>query len=371
MRITDVKIFVVKVGLRSPIAPYVWARGEIRETTSSVIMEVCTDEGLVGWGETYISRISDVSASLIMSLPSGALCLAEEIGRMLREEEPGRINLIIELMRRRGIPDILIAGLEMALWDLLGKSTGRPLCELLGGQVRSKIPLCACVGIQEPRMLARIAEELIGQGFTTIKVKAGRDPDEDVKTAQTVRDVAGQQIKLRLDANGNYWPDVFRRLSRRLEAYYLQYFEQPCRVEALEEMALLRRVTTTPIALNESLVTAKDMLRIVALKAADVGVAEFWGGGISEVRKIAAIAEAAGIPLAMHCAMDLGIKTAAMLHVASAMPVFAYASDSTYYAQEGDILDAPLQIVDGHMEIPQGPGLGIEVDRALLTRYAI
>jgi L-alanine-DL-glutamate epimerase-like enolase superfamily enzyme len=260
----------------------------------------------------------------------------------------------------------------MALWDLQGKATGQPLCRLLGGCLRPKVELAACMGIRPYDEAKVIARQYVDMGFSTLKTKAGRDPEEDLTMVRGIRDSVGDRLKLRIDPNQGYQPAVAFPLARDLEKYNLEYFEQPMPMALLADAARLRRRTRTPIALNESVTTPEIVLQILELRAADVLLPDTHQcGGILPVKKIAALCEAAGVPCVFHCSHDLGLKTAAMLHVVASSPGFTLANDCTYYGLEDDIITPLHRIEAGFMPVPQGPGLGVNVDEQKVKRYRI
>src|SRR5262249_21400304 len=159
---------------------------------------------------------------------------------------------------------------------------------------------------------------------------------------------------------------------RDLEKYNLEYFEQPMPQAFIGEAARLRRQTTTPIALNESVTTTEITLQILQLHAADVLLPDTYQcGGILGVKKVAALCEAARLPCVFHCAHDLGLKTAAMLHVVASTPNFPLANDCTYYGLEDDIITPLHSIERGCMKVPEGPGLGVEVDERKVARWSV
>src|SRR5438874_6726576 len=261
----------------------------------------------------------------------------------------------------------------MAMWDLIGKATQMPLYQLLGGAVRSKkIELAACMGIRPYDEAKAIARQYLDMGFTTMKTKAGRRAEEDLEMVRGIRDGVGDRLKLRIDPNQGYAPEVAFPLARDLEKYQLEYFEQPMPQGLIGEAARLRRRTKTPIALNESVTTPEVVLQILQLNAADVLLPDTYQcSGILGVKKVAALCEAAGVPCVFHCAHDLGLKTAAMLHVVASSPGFTLANDCTYYGLEDDII-TPLHRIDrGHMDVPEGPGLGVTVDEKKVAKYRI
>ena len=161
-------------------------------------------------------------------------------------------------------------------------------------------------------------------------------------------------------------------LARDLEPYNLEYLEQPMPFSCIAESARLRRQTKTPLGLNESVTTPEIVLQILQLGAADVLLPDTYQcGGIVGVKKVAALCEAAAVPCVFHCAHDLGLKTAAMLHVVASTPNFPLANDCTYYGLEDDICTPMHKIERGHMAVPEEPGLGVHIDEAKVSKYRI
>lgn len=266
--------------------------------------------------------------------------------------------------------DYLQSAVEMACWDILGKACGQPLYRLLGGPYRREIELAACMGIRPPDEAAAIAGLYVEQGYTTLKTKAGRDPEEDLAMVRAIRNAVGRRLRLRIDPNTGYSPEVCLQLARDLEAYDLEYLEQPMGETLIEDSARIRAMTRTPLALNESVTTMAAVLEILALKAADYLLPDTYQcGGLWAVKLIAEVAEAARVPCIVHCAHDLGPKTAAMLHLAASTANFPLANDCTYYGLEDDVLTEPFQIHGGRMAVPEAPGLGIDVSIAKVRQY--
>jgi L-alanine-DL-glutamate epimerase-like enolase superfamily enzyme len=266
----------------------------------------------------------------------------------------------------------MASGVEMAFWDLIAQAARLPLYQLLGGRLRKKVELAACMGIRPYDEAKAIARQYVEQGFSTLKTKAGRDAQEDLEMVRGIRDGAGDRLKLRIDPNMGYTPEVAQSLARDLEKYHLEYFEQPMHSTLIAESARLRKRTTTPLALNESVTTPEIAAQILRLDAAAVLLPDTYQcGGILGVKKVAALCEAAGVPCVFHCSHDLGIKTAAMLHVVASTPNFSLANDCTYYGLEDDVI-APLHKIEaGFMPVPEGPGLGVHVDERKLERYRV
>lgn len=358
MKITQLHAVLVRIPQKPPIAPY-QSRYRATSAKDAVLVRLETDTGLVGWGETPVDWLTKSY--------EGA---PEE---RLRGQVLGRDPFDLEgWYAENTLGSYLASGVEMALWDLIGHATGQPLYKLLGGAVRKKIELAACMGIRPYDEAKAIARQYVADGFTTMKTKAGRRAEEDLEMVRGIRDGAGDRLKLRIDPNQGYAPEVAFPLARDLEKYHLEYFEQPMPLGLIADAARLRRQTKTPIALNESVTTPEIVLQILQLRAADVLLPDTYQcAGILGVKKVAVLAEAAGVPCVFHCAHDLGLKTAAMLHVVASTPNFPLANDCTYYGLEDDILSLPHRIERGHMTVPEGPGLGVTVDEAKVKKYRV
>jgi L-alanine-DL-glutamate epimerase-like enolase superfamily enzyme len=359
MKITRLDALRVRIPQKPPIAPY---QNRYRAGThkESLLVRLETDTGVVGWGETpddWIDRSFEGTPT-----------------DRLRGQVLGRDPFDLEgWYAECTLGSYLSSGVEMAFWDVIGKVTNQPLYRLLGGAVRPmKIELAACMGIRPYEEAKTIARDYLEQGFTTLKTKAGRDAKEDLEMVRGIRDGVGDRLKLRIDPNMGYTPEVALQLAKDLERYHLEYFEQPIHRTLLAESARLKRQTKTPLALNESVTTPEITLQILKLGAADVLLPDTYQcGGILGVKKVAALCEAAGVPCVFHCAHDLGLKSAAMLHVVVSSPSFTLANDCTYYGLEDDIVTPLHRIEAGRMPVPQGTGLGVTVDEGKLAKYRV
>jgi L-alanine-DL-glutamate epimerase-like enolase superfamily enzyme len=359
MKIASVESFLVAVPQKYPIAPY-QSRYRAASTTKSLLIRLETDTGIVGWGETPQRYLGDQ--------------LTGRDAVALRDQLIGRDPTAIEaLYADWGLDGGYVQSVvEMAMWDVLGKICNQPLYQLLGGLYRPRIELAACMGIRPPNEAAEIARLYVEMGFTTLKTKAGRDAAEDLAMVRAIRDAVGDQLRLRIDPNTGYSPDVCLQLARDLEPYNLEYFEQPMPADLIDDSARIRRLTNTPLALNESVTTIESVRKIIERDAAAFLLPDTYQcGGIKNTKLVADIAASAGIPCIVHCAHDLGPKTAAMLHLAAATPNFSLANDCTYYGLEDDVIAEPFRIERGHLSVPRGPGLGIEVDLAKVRKYQV
>ena len=359
MQITAVDTFLVEVPMKYPIAPY-HSRYRPSSTTGALLVRLETNTGLVGWGEAPQRYFDDK--------------LTGREAVMLRERLiGGDPTAIAALYTDWGLDGGYVqSGVEMAMWDLLGKLCGQPLYQLLGGLYRDRIDLACCMGIRPPHEAREIALAYVAQGFRTLKTKAGRDPAEDLAMVRAIREAVGDRLQIRIDPNTGYSPEVCLQLAKDLEPYELQYFEQPMPADLLEDSARIRKLTSTPLALNESVTTLASVRRILELEAAAVLLPDTYQcGGLWNCKIIGDFAASAGVPCVMHCAHDLGLKTAAMLHLVASSPNYSLGNDCTYYGLVEDILVEPFSIVQGQMRVPHRPGLGVEVDLDKVAKYQI
>jgi L-alanine-DL-glutamate epimerase-like enolase superfamily enzyme len=222
-----------------------------------------------------------------------------------------------------------------------------------------------------PNMIEE-ARAAISDGFSCIYLKVGLDPTDDIQTVRALRDALGPDTRIRIDANEMWSPGMAVRVIRQLEDCDLEFVEQPVLRQDVEGLAAVRRRVRTPIAADQAARTVHDLLRVIRLDAADVVCSDPGSaGGIGAARKHAAIAEAAGLPMFVHSNVEIGIGTAAAAHLAAAFPNCSYPSQTEYqFVRHGDVLAEPLTLESGHLVVPEGPGLGVEVDAERVNELA-
>jgi L-alanine-DL-glutamate epimerase-like enolase superfamily enzyme len=383
MEITDVEAYPVNVPVtpldEGGIAPYVTNHGQVTDV-DRMIVRVETDEGIVGWGEMRV-----------FLSPAATKAVIEEgiapwvLGKSPFEVESLRRQIFIEYTN----VDMFFSPVEIACWDILGKALGEPVSTLLGGQTAPKltergndpvrerddaVAVAYCVGILSPEESREHAATAREEGFSVLKTKAGRDWKQDVARIEAMHDEVDGQLDFRLDPNQGWRFDEAVRVAASLDdaGVYLQYLEQPIRVDTHGTLAKLRERTTQPIGPNEDTYIPHNLTELIRRDALDVAVLDMTpAGGISAVRQLAGIAEDAGVPATHHCAFDLGVRTAAIAHTVSSVPGFTLPPDTVYYAWEDDVLVDPLTVTGGAIPVPDGPGLGIEVDEQKLAEYAV
>ncbi|MGH3663683.1 MAG: mandelate racemase/muconate lactonizing enzyme family protein, partial [Micromonosporaceae bacterium] len=354
MKIDRLDLWVVNVPYtRSFVSSF-----EVRRGTTRTVVRLGADNGAVGWGET------------MHGAPTAALI------RKLFEDYRGSSPFDLERMAHRlkmvpffygYIGYAALAGLEMACHDLIGRVTHQPIRNLIGGAARTRTPLTYVATPDETASSAtaagdRLVEDVraaIAQfGFTAVKLKGSTDPRRDVQLLRRLRS-AFPQVALRVDPNGHWSVPETVRLASAWEELDLEYLEDPC--WDLEQMAQVRRRVRTPLCTNMCVVRFEDVAPALRLDAIDIVHGDiFKWGGFGPTRRLAAICDAHGWGMNLHSGGELGLATAAHLHVTSALPQLRYAIDTVYHLFEEDILDSPLPIVDGSLSVPDGAGLGVE-----------
>jgi L-alanine-DL-glutamate epimerase-like enolase superfamily enzyme len=359
MKITSVESFLVQVPQKAPVAPY-HSRYRGESSTRSVLFRLEADNGMIGWGEAPQKYLGEPLTGRE----------AEALRKVLIGLDPTAVMAVYEDIEFTEI--YIQSGVEMAMWDLTGHIYRLPVYRLLGGPYRKEIELAACMGIQTYERAGEIARLYVEMGFGTLKTKAGRNPEEDLAMVRGVRDAVGDRLELRIDPNTGYSPEVCEQLAKDLEPYHLQYFEQPMPADLINDSARIRKRTTTPLALNESVTTMAIVREILAKDAAAFLLPDTYQcGGMWATKLVAEVAASANVPCIVHCAHDLGPKTAAMLHLAASTPNFPLANDCTYYGLVDDVLKTPFEIRDGRLPVPEAPGLGIEVDLAKVRKFQL
>jgi L-alanine-DL-glutamate epimerase-like enolase superfamily enzyme len=271
------------------------------------------------------------------------------------------------------------SGVEMAMWDALGKHLNAPIHQLLGGKTTDQVDFAYCLGILDTETSVERIQKVHDAGFNALKTKVGgydveTDPDwleydrsrkSDVARLTAMHDAVDGEVELRADANQSWTVADATRVGAQLEAAGtdLQYFEQPIRTDNLGSYKRLRERLRTPIGVNEDLYFSRNFFELVREDAIDAGVIDLVpAGGILPMKKLAAIAAEADISLAHHCGFDLGIKTAAMLHAISTTPAINLPSDTIYYALADHVIETPFEFEDGSLPVPDAPGLGVTID---------
>jgi L-alanine-DL-glutamate epimerase-like enolase superfamily enzyme len=329
------------------------------------IVFVETDAGITGIGEVA-SVFKRRGTLLRQDLDRGLVPVV--VG-----EDPFRIAYLIQKMDQAldGVEEAK-AGIEMALWDIVGKALDTPVYNLLGGKVRDRIPLSYSVPFGEPAAMAEFARERVRAGHRTIKVKVGNEAATDLAAVRLVREAIGPDVRLRVDGNMG-WPTAKHaiRMIRAMEPYDIELVEQPLPAHDLRGMAEVRREIGVPLMADESIRNPRSAMEVIRQGAADIAnVYVTEAGGLLNAARIFAMCEAATIPCMIGSMPELGIGTAAQIHLGVAMTNLGPDSDTCgvlYHAE--DLLTQPLRIENGFSYPPEGPGLGVEINMDVLERW--
>jgi len=332
----------------------------------TVFVKITTSDGLIGWGEALAPVAPEVVQTIIEQLLSPVLIGQNPLdGNVLW-------NKMYDLMRVRGYYGGFmidaISACDVALWDLRGKILGQPVCQLLGGAYRDQIP-CYVSGLPRATDAERVALalEFADKGFSAFKLAGGRGVDTDIASIKALRDGLGADATLFLDAHWVYALDESIQLGHRLTELGGGFLEAPMNPEDIDAHAQLTRAVAIPIAIGEAERTRYQFRPWLVQRGADILQPDVGRAGISETIKIAQMAEAFNIPVAPHLSVGLGVCIGASLHVAAAIPnLFMLEYQPPVFEIANALVKTPLVCHAGQYEIPDGFGLGVEIDEVWL-----
>jgi D-galactarolactone cycloisomerase len=380
MRITQVRAHVLRSALPQPFA---FSQGWVA-SRGATLVEVETDEGVTGWGEALCQGLQppEIAAAAV----NGVLkSLAIDADPLQPEVLWHRMYHHTRDYGQKGAVVGAISGIDIALWDIAGKVRREPVAKLLGGIFRTRVEAYATgfyrlKGHGEADRLAREFETHSANGFRALKVKLGFGIDDDLAVMKEVKKVLkGQEVMI--DVNHAYGVADAIRLGRELQdmGWRLRWYEEPVAQEDLDGCAEVRRALATPIAGGENEYTLFGFRELLAKRAIDVAQPDICiAGGFSGCRHIVALAHAHGVQVNPHVWAS-AVGQAASLQLIAAIPVANHSLfpkdillefDTSSHPFREHLTDAPLRQREGWVEIPQKPGLGIEVNRKTLEKYA-
>ena len=366
MKITDIRCVPVLCPRKRNFGGATRTALGVAAVSDYTIVFVETDAGITGLGEA--DSVFKRRGALLRHDLTAALVPAV-IG-----EDPFRIAAIVQKMDQTldGVEEAK-AAIEMALWDIVGKALDTPVYNLLGGKVRDRVPLSYSIPFGDPKDIAALARERVEWGNRTVKVKVGsEDSARDIAAVKLVREAIGPDVKLRVDGNMG-WQTTKQaiRVIREMEKHNLELVEQPLAAHDLDGLAEVRRAITVPLMADESIRNPRSAMQVIRRQAADIAnVYVTEAGGLLNASRIFAMCEAANIPCMIGSMPEFGIGTAAQIHLGVAMTNLGPDSDAcgVLYHQE-DLLKNPLRIENGFSYPPEGPGLGVEIDMAVLEKW--
>lgn len=387
MKITNVRSWIVKIPWdHNPGA------GVVRDPGSRafIFVQVDTDAGVTGWGEvtTYPGPVANRAVAAYIN----------EIGEWLRGEDPSQIEAIWQRTFRamtyvgtRGATTAAISAVDIALWDIRGKVLGQPIYNLLGGPVRDRIALyCHPYGNQSPETIVPAAKEIQAAGFKAFKMdpmlphlhvgNAGYldgelDAEVEAKALDTLaaaREAVGPGFEILIDAHGLYNVPAAVRLANKMAEYNIHWFEEPVPPESWKALKQVKEQVATPICTGERLHTRWEFVPIFEGGLADFVMPDVtWTGGISELKKIATMAESYYIPISPHDASG-PVNVLAGAQVMMTVPNFYKLECHRYdFSGYNILVDQPLDVREGCLHLTDRPGLGIELNRETLEKYEV
>ena len=367
MKITDVK--TIRLRATIPTAGQVFSRSGVRNSRSTTLVQVDTDEGISGIGSASGNgELIEVIVGKVLK----PLLIGMDPTQIEEVWDKAYVRGGHKEFGTRGVGVVALSGVDIALWDILGKVRGAPLYQLLGGKCRDKVPVYAtALYPEEPAKVAKRARTFAEQGFHGVKIKVGFDLDQDIQIVRAVRDELGKDFVVMTDANQGYTVDVALKASEAFAACGAFWLEEPLFVEDIAGHARLREKGKTPIAVGENLNTCYAFENFVVRGAVDFlqpDVAR--AGGITEVRKIAAMAAEHHVPLSFHTWGD-GIALAASVHLSAALKeCIVMELDYTYNPLRAELLREPLEVENGFLFPSDKPGLGVELDSKAVEKFA-
>lgn len=346
-----------------------------------LFLKIETDAGVTGWGEPVVEgRALTVEAAV------------KELGDYLIGKDPRLIEDHWTVMHRggfyRGGPILMsaIAGIDQALWDIKGKALGVPVHELLGGKLRDTIKVYSWIGGDRPAEVAAGAREMVARGFLALKMNGTEELqivdshdkiDAAVERVAMVREAVGPNIGIAVDFHGRVHRPMARALVKELEPYRLMFIEEPVLSENREALKEIAALGSTPIALGERLYSRWDFKSVFEEGVVDIIQPDLsHAGGITECRKIAAMAEAYDVAVAPHCPLGpIALAACLQLDAVSYNCFIQEQSLGIHYNAANDLLvyaanKDVFRYEDGYVAIPDGPGLGVEIDEDYVKERA-
>ena len=353
MKIVRAQAFPVELQLKEPFM----IANETTEVADNIFIRLETETGIVGWGcSTPDSVTSETKKTVLKAF--------EVAKRLVIGCDPTRINLVNYALETElsGNPS-LKAGVNMALYDVMGKMAGMPLFKLLGGY-RMKIKTSVTIGLNPTDLMVDKARQIVSAGFKVIKIKCGIDVEEDIANILAIREAVGSEIKLRLDANEGYSVEDAIRLVNNLEknGVVIDMLEQPTKSTYLYSLKDVATQVSVPIMADETALTLRDSVKLVKLEIADmINIKLMKIGGITNAIKANALAELAEVPVMVGCMNESIAAMSAGVHFACAFRNVEYADLDSALDFTNDVAKGGARYESGYVIPSEKPGLGVEV----------
>ena len=365
MKITDIRYHLIHPGAGKNIC----------------FVRIDTDEGIHGWGECYTQADRDVQVTAHIDM----------LKRYLIGRDPTNIKHFMQMVYddfagRRGAMDLwcAVSGLEHAMWDILGKISGQPVYKLLGGPVRSKIRVYANGwggGGWDSADLADRASQIVESGFTALKFDpipgpwrtfVSKDVERQaVENVRAVRQAVGTDVDIRVEMHRRLAPRHAVKIARGIEEYEPFWYEEPVLAENIDALASAKQNINIPVVTGEELYTKFEFREVFEKQAADIINPDVCNvGGILELKEIAAMAEPYFVVVSPHNYNSTTLGLAATVNASATMPNFLITEYFVNFEELGkDIATTPFEVENGYINLPESPGLGIDLDEESLAKY--
>ncbi len=350
MKILSAECWVYQMPLREP---YTIAYETVTHCRN-VFLKISADDGLTGWG--------CAAPDLVVTGEDPGMVLRtfnNVLEPVMRGGDPFRYGYLLEEAGKyAGDYPSALAMMDMALYDLVARKAGVPLYKLLGGY-RKHIPTSITIGILPPEETLKTAKKMAADGFRILKIKGGKDPEEDIKKIILLREVLGKKIKIRFDANQGYSAEEAIRFIEQTRRVGIEVFEQPTSRASEDLLGAVTRKVHVPVMADESLMTLRDVFRLTRRDLIDmINIKLMKVGGISEAMHINSVAKSAGVESMVGCMDESALGIAAGLHFALARPNVIYADLDGHLDLVNDPFDGLVRIKAGVMHPQESPGLG-------------
>jgi L-alanine-DL-glutamate epimerase-like enolase superfamily enzyme len=365
MKITDIN--VVNLYYAYPRGGGFQYAGGVATGRLTSLVRVKTDEGIEGIGSAY-------------SNPDMVRCVVEgNLRDLLTGDDPTEVSALWHKMYvitrwygRKGAAMSALGAVDTALWDIRGKALGVPVCEMLGAH-RDSVPAYASALLwKDPQDLAAEAASYVQEGYRAVKMRLGRNWDEDRVAVRAVRDAVGSEVRVMVDGSMRYPPEAALRIARELEETGVFWFEEPFPPEEVDHFAELRSQVDVPLAAGENEFGLQGFGELIRMGAVDIVQPDCSrSGGITECRRIGRAAEERGLRVATHTWSD-AVAIVANMHLVASLPNgITVEVDRTGNPFIDELLTEPLVVQEGEIALPTGPGLGIELDEDLIDAYTL
>lgn len=376
MEISDIRVHPLAYPLESD-SGYGSARGIVHERVATLV-EVETTDGTIGWGESFgpprtmATLIDEVLRDMVVGMDSWSVDSLVE-----------RVTTGLYHFGSSGLLLAAVSGIDIAIWDILGKVTGEPIHRLLGGPTRSSVTPYASTmyfteSAHDPSDPMQVAVE---EGFAAAKIKIGRGVAEDEERTRIARETLGDDAFLMVDVNGNYRADQAIELARTLEPYDVHWLEEPVPPESIDGYREVREQTGVSVAGGEAVYSRFGFDRLLSNRAVDIIQPDVCKcGGLSEAAVIAEMATVSNTGVSAHC-WTSGVGLAASLQYAATVPAYPHSGnapepylfevDRAENALRSELVTPQVDPSGGDLVVPERPGLGIKINREALGRYRV